>query len=69
MESPEVEGLTEEKHVYRCADCGLVFECDDFAEKCPNCRCRVLIHEKGEARRSGGKCCSGSCAGCGGCSH
>ncbi|MDO5114699.1 MAG: hypothetical protein Q4D58_01240 [Synergistaceae bacterium] len=56
------------EHSYRCADCGLIFASESHAEKCPRCRCRVLIHLKGEPR-AGKKCCSGSCAGCGGCSH
>ncbi|MCF0248279.1 MAG: hypothetical protein HUJ86_06710 [Synergistes sp.] len=64
MESSEVTA----EHVYKCAECGLVFTSEGFAERCPECRCRVLIHQKGEARR-GKNCCSGSCAGCGGCSH
>ncbi|WP_352401274.1 hypothetical protein [Synergistes jonesii] len=65
MENPEVE----EKHLYRCAECGLEFASGGFAEQCPQCRCRVLIHVKGEARRGKKSCCTGSCAGCGGCSH
>ncbi|MCD7952949.1 MAG: hypothetical protein LUG14_08530 [Synergistaceae bacterium] len=65
MESSQVEAL----HIYKCAECGLVFETETFAEKCPRCRCRVLIHQKGEMRRAKGCNCGGSCAGCGGCSH
>ncbi len=65
MESTEIKP----RHVYKCAECGLVFETEDFAEKCPRCRCRMLIHRQGEPRRAKGCSCGGSCAGCGGCSH
>lgn len=65
MESAEV------MHVYRCAGCGNRFKTEAFASRCPECRCKVLIHEEGE-RRSGkkcAKCASGGCSTCGGCSH
>ncbi|MEG1911847.1 MAG: hypothetical protein RR091_05090 [Cloacibacillus sp.] len=56
-------------HIYKCAGCGELFESAGFAERCPKCGCRVLIHKKGEQRRAKGCCCTGGCAGCGGCSH
>ena len=56
-------------HVYRCAECGHRFESEDHASRCPECRCKVLIHEAGERRRGKGCSCGGSCGGCGGCSH
>ncbi|MDR1472261.1 MAG: hypothetical protein LBS75_07035 [Synergistaceae bacterium] len=58
-------------HVYKCAECGKKFETENFASRCPHCRCKVLIHLEGERRRS--RNCAGSCGpGCscgGGCSH
>ena len=56
-------------HVYRCAECGHRFETETHASRCPECRCKVLIHESGERRRGKGCSCGGSCGGCGGCSH
>ncbi len=59
-------------HVYRCAECKHVFETENFANRCPECRCKVLIHEEGERRRSKAGCSKGggcSCGGCGSCSH
>lgn len=56
-------------HVYKCARCGKIFETENYAERCPECGCKVLIHKEGERRR--GKACSGcpshNCASCGGC--
>ena len=57
-------------HVYRCAECGKQFETDGFASRCPSCRCKVLVHVKGERRRA--KNCSGNCGpscSCGSCGH
>ncbi|MDR1481260.1 MAG: hypothetical protein LBI74_01395 [Synergistaceae bacterium] len=57
-------------HVYRCAECGRQFETEGFASRCPSCRCKVLVHIKGERRRA--KSCSGNCGpscSCGGCGH
>ncbi|MDR0616732.1 MAG: hypothetical protein LBG29_07990 [Synergistaceae bacterium] len=55
-------------HVYSCADCGARFETEAFASRCPSCRCKVLIHLEGEARKS--KSCSGGCSpGCSCGSH
>jgi DNA-directed RNA polymerase subunit RPC12/RpoP len=55
-------------HVYKCAECGNKFETEDFASRCPVCRCKVLIHEEGEMRRTN-KCSGGNCGhGCS-CGH
>lgn len=58
-------------HVYACADCGEKFDTEGFANKCPHCRCKVLIHLEGEPRKA--KSCSGNCSpscSCGGgCCH
>ncbi|MCE5201884.1 MAG: hypothetical protein LLF78_05160 [Synergistaceae bacterium] len=51
-------------HTYRCAECGHTFKTKDFAEKCPECRCRVLVHVEGE-RRKKKNCTGGNCASCG----
>ncbi|HPJ24935.1 MAG TPA: hypothetical protein PLW97_09445 [Synergistaceae bacterium] len=56
-----------EKHVYRCAACGVRFESERPLGRCPECRGKVLIHEEGERRRK--SCCSGSCSGCAGCGN
>ena len=56
-------------HKYKCASCGKIFTSAGFADQCPECFCKVLIHLEGE-KRSGKKCasCSGhNCASCGGC--
>lgn len=67
MESTEIK---EAAHRYRCVECGLVFDSDVHAEKCPACRCRVLIHVKGEKRSAAcASCGGGDCSHCGGCSH
>ena len=56
-------------HLYKCARCGNIFKSEGFAEKCPNCGCRVLIHEKGEQRCGKNAGCGGNCSCCGGCGH
>jgi DNA-directed RNA polymerase subunit RPC12/RpoP len=47
-------------HVYLCAECGEKFQTEEFENRCPFCRCKVLIHLEGEKRRAN------SCSGCGG---
>ncbi len=58
-------------HVYSCAECGQKFQTENFANRCPICRCKVLIHLEGERRKAKG--CSGNCSpscSCGGtCGH
>ncbi|MDR3281316.1 MAG: hypothetical protein LBT23_12500 [Synergistaceae bacterium] len=58
-------------HVYSCAECGEKFETEEFANRCPICRCKVLIHIEGERRKakncSGGNC--GHGCSCGSCHH
>ncbi|MCX7828360.1 MAG: hypothetical protein N2315_04020 [Thermanaerothrix sp.] len=53
-------------HVYRCVECGRRIETEGHIASCPHCRCKVLIHEKGERRKScscgGSKC--GTCGSC-----
>jgi DNA-directed RNA polymerase subunit RPC12/RpoP len=43
---------------YRCASCERTFEHEGKPEKCPFCRCRILILLEGESVRqnSGGGC-------------
>jgi DNA-directed RNA polymerase subunit RPC12/RpoP len=36
---------------YRCASCGETFEHEGKPEKCPFCRCRILILLEGETTR------------------
>lgn len=46
---------------YRCASCGRTFEYEGKPEKCPDCRCRILILLEGESIRqpsSGSGCAS-----------
>ena len=67
MDSTEIK---EPEHTYKCVECGLVFDSETHAEKCPRCSCRVLIHVKGEKRGAACASCSGgNCSCCGGCSH
>ncbi|HAA47238.1 MAG TPA: hypothetical protein DCE03_01940 [Synergistaceae bacterium] len=56
-----------EIHKYRCACCGGRFDCESFADRCPACGGKVLIHEAGERKRSRAGCRKTSCAGCSGC--
>lgn len=39
-------------HKYRCASCGHIFTSENFAEKCPECGSRILIHKEGEPRKT-----------------
>ena len=67
MDSTEIK---EPEHTYKCVECGLVFDSETHAEKCPRCRCRVLIHVRGEKRGAAcASCAGGNCSCCGGCSH
>ncbi|WP_050802122.1 hypothetical protein [Thermanaerovibrio velox] len=59
----EVFGL----HVYRCVECGKRIETEGHISSCPHCRCKVLIHEKGE-RRKACSCGGSKCGTCGSCS-
>lgn len=55
-------------HTYRCAECGKTFKTDAHADRCPQCRCKILIHVEGSARKRRGGC-GGSCSpGCS-CGH
>ena len=36
---------------YRCLSCDKTFECEGQPEKCPFCRCRMLVLEEGEPTR------------------
>lgn len=36
-------------HKYRCASCNKEFESANFAQRCPHCRGKVLIHLEGES--------------------
>ena len=52
-------------HKYKCASWGHGFYADNFAEKCPECRSRILIHKEGEQKKN--SLCSskgGSCSSC-----
>ncbi|MEA4871268.1 MAG: hypothetical protein VB076_00410 [Synergistaceae bacterium] len=39
-------------HKYKCASCGHVFSAENFAEKCPECGSRILIHKEGEPKKN-----------------
>jgi DNA-directed RNA polymerase subunit RPC12/RpoP len=43
---------------YRCLSCGKTFEYEGKPEKCPFCRCRMLVLVEGESTRQhpGGGC-------------
>lgn len=58
-------------HTYRCAECGAQFRTEGHASRCPECRCKVLIHVEGTARKAK-SCGSGGCppgCSCGGSCH
>lgn len=55
-------------HKYRCASCNKEFESANFAQRCPYCRGKVLIHLEGESPKKRSAACSGgSCSSCSGC--
>lgn len=54
-------------HTFKCASCGERFDSEKRESRCPYCKGKVLIHEKGEQFRS--KSCNGSCSCCSGCGH
>ncbi|MCK9340807.1 MAG: hypothetical protein GX056_00175 [Synergistaceae bacterium] len=54
-------------HKYRCASCGHIFTSENFAEKCPECGSRILIHKEGEPKKNSTcSCKGGNCSSCAG---
>ncbi|SIN64916.1 hypothetical protein SAMN05444368_0687 [Acetomicrobium flavidum] len=55
-------------HKYRCAMCNKIFESSSFAQRCPICGGKVLIHLEGDMpKKRSSACAGGSCSTCHGC--